>query len=399
MERAVLHCDANSFFASVECLYHPEYRTIPMAVAGDAEQRHGIILAKNEPAKALGVATAETIWAARKKCPELLLVPPRHGEYSKFYRILNGIYCSFTDLVEPFGVDESWLDVTGSRRLFGDGMAIAEQIRRRVREETGGLTVSIGVSFNKTFAKLGSDYKKPDAITRITRENFRDLVWSLPVGALLFIGESAAQRLAEQGISTIGQLALADREVLVGTLGRGGAAAQDCANGLDDSPVLPFDHHSVAKSVGNGTTPIRDLVGISQIRPCVTDLCEQVARRLRADGLRCCKVQVALKDPRFHTIQRQKPTRFPTDIARELIQTAMELIEANYGEGQPIRSVTVTAGNLIPRDGEVQAELLSDEAGRERLEELELTKDHIRERYGTASIRYANTLPGEEKRK
>ncbi|MGN0968552.1 MAG: DNA polymerase IV, partial [Oscillospiraceae bacterium] len=200
MERTILHCDLNGFFASVELLSHPELRDRPVAVCGDPESRHGIILAKNEPAKRYGVKTAETIWQARSKCPDLVLLPAHHGEYRKYSKLINALYERYTDLVEPFGIDESWLDVTGSMHLFGgSGKAVADRLRREVRE-TFGLTISVGVSFNKIFAKLGSDYKKPDATTVITRENFREIVWPLPVTDLLFVGRSAAGVLAKYGV-------------------------------------------------------------------------------------------------------------------------------------------------------------------------------------------------------
>ncbi|MBO5917332.1 MAG: DNA polymerase IV, partial [Oscillospiraceae bacterium] len=207
MERVIFHCDLNSFFASVELLDHPELRHLPVAVCGDPEGRHGIILAKNEPAKAVGVRTAETIWQAKRKCPELVLLPSHHDRYREFSRRVNAIYEEFTDRVEPFGIDESWLDVTGKLHLFGgDAQALADRIRARVRTELG-LTVSVGVSFNKVFAKLGSDYKKPDATTVIGREDVERMVFPLPVTDLLFVGRAAAQELARYGVHTIGQLA------------------------------------------------------------------------------------------------------------------------------------------------------------------------------------------------
>jgi len=391
-DRVILHCDCNAFFASVECLHNPQYRDVPMAVAGDEQTRSGIILAKNELAKKCGVITAETIWQARKKCPGLVLVPPRHGEYHKYYLKINDIYQQYTEQVEPFGVDESWLDVTGSQKLFGPGPEIAETLRNRIKSEIG-LTVSIGVSFNKVFAKLGSDYKKPDAVTVITRDNFRDIVWKQPVEAMIFVGSNAAEALRKIGVRTIGQLALADRELLYKTLGKGGPAVCDYANGLDESPVLPFEHTHEVKSVGNGTTLPRDLSTTQEIRNCVTELCELVAGRLRACGMRCTTVNVALKDPQFHTISRQKPTKIPTDITKELIETAMEIIGANYRDGKLIRSVTVTAQNLVPCDAKEQLSLFAQaDYRREKMHELEEVKDRIRKKYGRDALRYANTL-------
>jgi len=391
-ERVILHCDCNAFFASVECLHNPQYREVPMAVAGDEQTRSGIILAKNELAKKCGVTTAETIWQARKKCPGLVLVPPRHGEYHKFFLQINDIYQQYTELVEPFGIDESWLDVTGSQKLFGTGPEIAQQLRNRIKSEVG-LTISIGVSFNKVFAKLGSDYKKPDAVTVITRDNFRNIVWKQPVETMIFVGSTSADALHKIGIRTIGQLALADRELLYKTLGKGGPAIFDFANGKDESPVLQFEHTHIVKSVGNGTTLPHDLSTTQEIRSCVTELCELVAARLRACGMRCTTINVALKDPQFHTISRQKPTASSTDITKELIETAMEIIAVNYRDGKLIRSVTVTAQNLEPSDAKEQLSLFSQaDYKREKMHELEEVKDRIRKKYGRAALRYANTL-------
>ena len=220
-DRVILHCDCNSFFASVECLRDPSLWQVPMVVCGSVEDRHGIVLAKNEPAKKYGIQTAETVYSAKRKCPALVIVPPHYSEYARISRSVNEIYCRYTDLCEPFSIDESWLDVTGSRTLFGDGMQIAEAIRRAVREEIG-ITVSIGVSFNKTFAKLGSDYKKPDAITYIGRENYRDILYPLPVTDMLFVGERTAEALRAAGIRTIGDLARASDAFLRSRLGKAG---------------------------------------------------------------------------------------------------------------------------------------------------------------------------------
>ena len=236
MDRTILHCDCNSFFASVECVFRPELKDVPMAVSGNPENRHGIILAKNELAKKAGVVTAETVWQARQKCPELVLVPPRHQEYVRFSGLVNAIYQRYTDQVEPFSIDESWLDVTGSRALFGSGETIADAIRRAVREELG-ITVSVGVSFNKIFAKMGSDYKKPDATTVITRENYRQLLWPLPISDLIFVGSASRNALRELGIYTIGDLARTDPALLTARLGKAGTVLSTYARGEDESRV------------------------------------------------------------------------------------------------------------------------------------------------------------------
>lgn len=389
MDRTILHCDLNSFYASVELLEHPELRQSPVAVCGDPKSRHGIILAKNEPAKAQGVKTAETIWQARQKCPGLVLLPAHHDKYRHFSQLVNTLYGRYTDLVEPFGIDESWLDVTGSMHLFGgSGLAVAEALRQAVKLEFQ-LTISVGVSFNKVFAKLGSDYKKPDAVTVISRENYRQLVWPLPVSDLLFVGRAAAKTLAGHGIRTIGDLAAADREALVALLGKHGFQLYEYATGAEHSPVAPQSRQEQPKSVGNGNTFRRNLVGWEEIRPGVAMLCESVAQRLRRQGLKCTSLQVTIRDPNFKDICRQKRLSTPTYLSRELFQGALELIAASWTPTAPIRALTVTALGLLPEEeaGE-QLDLFSTQSPlrRERLEQLERTVDGIRTKYGKAVI-------------
>ncbi len=389
MDRTILHCDLNGFFASVELLEHPELRGAPVAVCGDPALRHGVILAKNEPAKAFGVQTAETVWQARRKCPGLVLLPAHHEKYVRFSRLVNAVYGRYTDLVEPFGIDESWLDITGSMHLFGgSGPDIADDIRRTVRGELG-LTLSVGVSFNKIFAKLGSDYKKPDATTVITRENFRDVVWPLPVGDLLFAGRTAVALLAEYGVRTIGQLAAFDREALAALLGRHGAQLHDYANGLEHSPVLPLDARLLPKSVGSGLTFPRDLLGPEEVRSGVFLLTDGVAARLRKHALKCTAVQVTIRDPQFQDLCRRKKLCAPTCVSRDLSAAALALIAASWNPGAPIRALTVTALGLVPAEeaGE-QLDLFAADAAprREKREKLERAVDEIRKKYGRTAI-------------
>ena len=317
MDRVIFHCDLNSFYASVELLDHPELRHLPVAVCGDPASRHGIILAKNEPAKRFGVKTAETIWQARKKCPRLVLLPAHHDKYREFSRQVNQLYQEYTDLVEPFGIDESWLDVTGSLHLFGG--ALAHQLRRRVRGELG-LTISVGVSFNKVFAKLGSDYKKPDAVTLISPDNFRALVWPLPVTDLLYVGRAAADTLKRFGVRTIGDLARFDREALFSLLGRHGRQLHAYANGLDRSPVSSACQENAPKSIGNGLTFPRSLSGREEICSGIAMLSDRVAVRLRRAGMKAAGVSLAIRDPDFRDISRQRRLEPPTCLARELSQ-------------------------------------------------------------------------------
>jgi len=400
MDRVIFHCDLNSFYASVELLDHPELRHLPVAVCGDPESRHGIILAKNEPAKAFQVKTAETIWQARKKCPDLVLLPAHHDKYRDFSRRINLVYQEYTDLVEPFGIDESWLDVTGTLHLFGgDPKALADQLRDRIRTEFG-LTISVGVSFNKVFAKLGSDYKKPDATTVISRENFKEMVWPLPVTDLLYVGRAAAQTFEKFGIRTIGDLARFDRESLFALIGKNGAQLHDFASGSDNSPVAPATQHTPPKSVGNGLTFSRNLQGRDEIRAGITQLSDQVGARLRRYGMKCQGVSLAIRDPAFHDISRQCRLDTPTCLAREIAAAAMVLADSCWNMSSPVRALTVTAIYLVPED-EAGAQLDLFSAGqsqrRERLEKLEGTLDTIRAKYGKGAIAPASAPrdPGE----
>ena len=389
MDRTILHCDCNSFFASVECVLRPELRSVPMAVCGDPESRHGIILAKNELAKKFGVRTAETIWQARRKCPGLVLASTHFEEYRNYSRRINEIYRRYTDLVEPFSIDESWLDVTGSKELFGDGKRIADELRNVVQRETG-LTISVGVSFSKIYAKLGSDYKKPDATTVIGRKNYRQIVFPLPVGALMFCGRKMEETLNSLGIHTIGELAETKREFLYARLGKAGTQLHDYANGLDSDPVHDFNDIREVKSVGNSVTFRRDLCGAEDIARGVAAIADSVASRLRRHGLKCWVVQIGIKDPNLKTITRQKTLRFPTHLAKELSTAAMKLIRQSWNLSAPIRMLSISGTALVPNDApeEQLCFFESDDGahGRVRQEKLESALDIIREKYGSGSV-------------
>lgn len=394
-DRVILHCDCNAFYASVECLLHPAYRDVPMAVCGDPENRHGIVLAKNERAKRFGVQTAETIWQARRKCPDLVLAPPHRDQYALYSKKVNAIYQQYTDLVEPFGIDESWLDVTGSQKLFGPGPQMADRLRAQVRRETG-LTISVGVSFNKIFAKLGSDYKKPDATTVITRENFREVVFPLSVDALLYVGKSAREALRKMRVRTIGDLAHADRRLLEASLGKAGGELHDYANGLDTSPVKSIYEPREVKSVGNGLTFKRNLVGWDDIRLGIAVLADTVAARMRRSGVKCYTVQLNIRNPSFHTISRQRPLPVPTFLAKELADAAMKILQDSWNPKAPIRMLTLTGTNLVPAD-EAPGEQLSlfeqsNQEARKKQERLETTLDAIREKFGRDAVNICGVL-------
>ncbi len=391
MERTILHCDCNSYFASVESIDHPELKSVPMAVCGDPDSRHGIILAKNELAKHYGIKTAETIWQAKKKCPHLTLVRSHHHKYQEYSELINQIYEQYTDLVEPFSIDESWLDVTGTLHKFGTGKEIADTLRRRVHEEIG-VTISVGVSFNKIFAKLGSDYKKPDATTVITRENFQSILWPLPATDMLFVGSASAERLANVGIETIGAIANAGREQMKAILGRSGETIWDYSMGLDASPVKSSRDVEQPKSIGHSITFPHDLRGRQEICAGLLALCDQVGSRLRKHGLYCSTVQIQIRDPYLRTISRQQKLAAPTNVTKVIYDAAVAIAEKSWAMSAPVRLLSVT-GTSLTENCTAQMTLIGDTT-EEKLKNAKLdhAMDNIRSRFGKDAISYGRLM-------
>ncbi len=383
-DRCILHIDMNNFFATVECRGREDLVGKPVAVGGDAEARHGIILAKNYEAKSYGIRTGESILEARRKCPKLVILPPHYDEYVKVSRAARRIYSDYTDLIESFGIDECWIDVTDSEYLFGGGVKIADEIRERIKCELG-VTVSIGVSFNKIFAKLGSDLKKPDATTLISRENFRTLVWSLPAEELLFVGRSTKRRLNTLGIFTIGELANAECDLLSRFLGKNGIMLQNFALGRDSAPVLQKDTFYAVKSVGNSTTTPRDLSTQREAEIVFAVLCESVAVRLRGEGKKCRTVSISVRSSDLSWCSKQCRVE-PTYSEREIYRAAMELY-GTLGNGKTVRSLGVCGADLCPERDEQISIFDGETVGRARLEVLEKTTDSIRNRFGKYAIR------------
>ena len=388
LDRVILHCDCNSFYASVELLDHPNLKDLPVAVGGDSESRHGIILAKNEAAKKYDVQTAETIWSAKKKCPSLIILKPHHEKYYETYLKINDIYKRYTDLVEPFSIDESWLDVTASTMLFGDGKTIADRIRGEVKEELG-ITISVGVSYNKIFAKLGSDMKKPDATTVITREDYENIVKTLPASDMIFVGRNTAKELNILGIKTIGDLANADEKLLVDKFGKFGKTLSIYARGEDDSPVASIYDKNQVKSVGNGMTFKRNLQNISDVEKGIISLSETVANRMREKKVKCTTIQVTIKDEKFNTISRQKKLNNPTHTAKEIAAVAVGIVKDNWNFNRAIRALTVTGANLVSEDFEEQVSLFKekDEEYFEKYLKVEKVVDELKKKYGDDSIK------------
>ena len=383
--RTILHSDMNNCYASIELLHHPELRGKPLAVGGDPEARHGIVLAKDQLAKKAGVQTGMALWQAKQVCPDIVFVPPRMDLYLRFSRLAHEIYADYTDMQEPFGVDESWLDVTDRCTLKGDGFQIANQISNRIKRELG-ITVSIGVSWNKIFAKLGSDYKKPDAITVISKENYKDIVWKLPASDLLYVGRSTEKKLRTLGILTIGQLAQADPKLLKSVFGKMGLVLSLFANGEDQTPVNRENIHAPIKSIGNSTTTPRDLETYEDVAIITYALSESVSARLRENNFTCNVVEISVRDNELYSFTRQKKISNPTDITNEIAETALALFRENYKWEKPIRSIGVRASDLTNPCYATQLSLFVDEAYRDKLRRADRTVDEIRRRFGYKSI-------------
>lgn len=390
MRRVIFHVDQNCYFASVEMIAHPEYRNVPMAVAGDAEKRHGIILAKNQLASQAGVKTAEVIWQAKLKCPDLVLAPSHYEKYEFYSQKLREMYMEYTDRVEPFGLDECWLDVT---EVIGDRdpRDLADEIRRRVREEFH-LTCSVGVSFNKIFAKLGSDYKKPDATTVITEDDFKQIVWPLPCSDLLFVGKSTAQSLNKINIKTIGDLAAADKDFLVSYIGKNGLDLWRHANGLDDSEVRTSDYRRTVKSVGNSSTTANDMTSINEISSVYHTLSSSVATRLRRHKLKGNVVQITVRDKDLKVYEKQKILFRYTDNAKDIYEAAMDLFKSSYDWHAAVRSIGVRLTGLTAADAPEQISLFDEVEKDNKTKKLDKTIDLIRDRYGKDSLKVCAEL-------
>ena len=390
--RTILHVDLNNFYASVECLYNPALRDKPVAVAGDPKNRHGIILAKNMPAKKLGVKTGEAIWQAKNKVPDLICVPPQYDKYLRFSRAARQIYYRFTDQVEAFGIDECWLDVSGSLNLYGTGPEIAEKIRRIMKDELG-LTVSVGVSWNKIFAKFGSDYKKPDAVTCITQDNYQDIIWSKPASELLYVGHSTARKLKGIAIFTIGDLARRDPELLKLTLGKWGLILSDFARGLDSSPVRVIDERSAVKSIGNGVTTPRDITNTDDAKIVYICLAESVAARLRENALKCSGVEITLRDNSLYTVTRQMQLPYPTCYAEDILKAAMQLLYRNYDfyRNKHLRSIGLRGINLVTAETGYQLDMFAPDTT-DKKDKLAKAVDQLRRRFGHDAVLRAATL-------
>ena len=394
MGRTILHVDLNNFYASVECLYNPEIRDKPVAVCGSQSTRHGIVLAKNGIAKAFGVKAGDAIWEAHAKCPGLVVVRPNYMQYLKFSIYARKIYENYTNLIEAFGIDENWLDVTDSTRLFGSGEEIANEIRKRIVSELG-ITASIGVSFNKVFAKLGSDIKKPNATTVISEEDFRDKVWSLPVKDLIYVGPSTYSRLHDIGICTIGDLANAPLKYLIKRFGQWGQTIWIFANGYDDMPVTKLEFQPAIKGVGNSLTTPRDICSSEDVKILIYVLAESVAERLRRHNLKGRTVQIYIRSRDLSSIERQAQLSTHTFVSSEIAEKAYEVFLNSWDWSTTIRTLGVRVTGIVTVDTCMQSSFFDEEKHIKR-EFLEKSIDGIRSRFGHYSVQRAMLLSSKD---
>ncbi|NLJ70424.1 MAG: DNA polymerase IV [Clostridiaceae bacterium] len=384
-DRTILHCDMNAYYASVEIKLNPSLRGKPVAVAGSQADRNGIILAKSEEAKQQGVKTGEVIWQAKQKCPNLITVPPQYDQYILHSKLAHKIYYDYTDQIEPFGLDECWLDVTASKALFGGGIQIAKLISQRVKKELQ-LTLSIGISFNKVFAKLGSDMNKPDAITYVSQENYTDLVFKLPARSLLGVGSATERKLTKYNILTIGDLARTDPAFLQSKLGINGVKLWSWANGLDNGRVRVYGESIPVKTVGHGITTTEDLYTDIEVWRVLLALSENVSKRLRSHSLRARGVQISVRRNDMSGTEFQAPLPYATYNSFYISQNGFMLFKERYDWKKPIRSLTIRAINLESSNIPRQINLFSDFSKLAKLEDLEDVMFSLHQRYGAKIV-------------
>ncbi len=391
MARVILHADLNNFYASVACLNRPDLREVPLAVCGDPTLRHGIVLAKNMPAKKMGIQTGMVIWQARQLCPNLTTIAPDFNEVLRLSGVVRGIFGRYTSHVQPFGVDEAWLDISEPGMTIARGVSIANHLRHTVREETG-LTVSVGVGDNRIFAKLGSDLKKPDAVSVVCQENRAAVLDPLPVGELLFIGRSTARKLNNIGIYTVGQLNETDPAILKGLFGKTGLMLSGFARGDDAAAVLESEAAPKMKSIGNSLTSARDMCSAHDARISLFGLCESVAARLRRHGMRGRVVRLWVRDTQLESFQRQCTLDFAAECSDDLFAAAYALLEQNWDMKTPLRSLGVSVSKLESADSLMQLSFLPEDERRQKHMMLDRAIDGIREKYGHFAIQRAVML-------
>ena len=392
MERAILHCDMNNFYASVECMLDPSIKDKPVAVCGSEKERHGIVLAKNYYAKDYGVKTGDAIWQAKNKCPNLIVIDtPHFDEYAKYSRLARNLYREYTDLVEPMGLDECWLDVTASTLLFGKPKKIADEIREKVKKKFN-LTISVGVSFNKTFAKLGSDLKKPDATTVITKENYKDVVWPLPVSSLLGVGRKTNEKLKEKLIYTIGDLANTKKDRLIMLFGKNGGYLYDAANGLEDDEVQKYEELEEVKSISHGITTVKDLSNNDEVWKVMLELAQEIGLKLRSKKLRANGVSVSIRDEELYWEQFQSKFSSSEQSAINIANLAFKLFKSRYSWERKVRNVTIGVMYLVPEDKPEQLSIFDALNQKDKVEKAEKTMEELNQRFGTEIVKNASLI-------
>ena len=379
-QRIILHCDVNNFFASCECALNPSIKDMPVAVTGNKEKRTGIVLAKNTIAKSFGVNTGDTIFEAKKKCPDLICVNPHHDVYEKYSRRIRAIYEEYTDKVEPFGIDECWLDITDTVKFFGSPMDVANTLRKRIREEIG-VTISVGISFSKIFAKLGSDMKKPDAVTEIPYSNFKKITYHLPINSIIGIGKKLEKKLNALNIFTLGDLANSDIKLLKKRFGVVGVDLYNKVNGIDDNEVASVEDFRQIKSIGNGTTTLVDIHTRYDIKSVVTFLADEIATRLRFHGFMGTTIHVALRKSDLTWVSKSHTTNSPTNTEKDITRESMKIIDELYYPDMYIRSIRISVSNL--QDENMQLDLFDTKNNKQKLNKA---IDKIRDKYGYKSI-------------
>ncbi len=395
MERIILHSDLNAFYASVEQMLHPELKGHPVAVCGSVEDRHGIVLTKSQQAKEMGVKTGMAVWQAKEKCPKLIVVQPHYDQYLKYSEAAHEIYSRYTDRIEPFGIDEVWLDLSDGRRAFDSGKDLADEIRETMKGELG-LTVSIGVSYNKIFSKLGSDMKKPDGTTVISENSFKEKVWPLPASDLLFVGRATAKRLYGYGITTIGGIAQTSPDYLRSWFGINGVKLWQFANGYDRSRVCEYGYEPPAKSVGHGLTFTADLIDTAEVYHAFLELAQGIGKKLRATNAAATAVSIFVRTNQLYWQQYQERLANPTQSWRVLAETAYSLFRGKYNWQYPVRSLTITARQLIPADAPRQTDMFFDQEAFDKQEKLENTIFELRRRFGNNAVTLVGLMNNEK---
>ena len=391
-DRWVIHSDINNFFAAVACLKNPAIRKLPVAICGDIKLRHGIVMAKNMLAKDSGVKTAITNGQALEKCPELHIEPPDEETYDEFSKDINYyLYSNYSNLVEKFSIDESFIDITDLVRDKYDARIIADEIRIKMREEYG-LTCSVGVSFNKSISKLASDLYKPDATTIITRENFKEIVWKLPADSLIGIGKSAMRAFKIMKITTIGDIAIAPVDLMEKIFGKWGWYFHRYANGEENSSVKHKEYVIQPKTIGNVETTPRDMKTIEDVKRVIYMLSERVTSRMREQNYKCRTVQVSIREYDLKFCERQGKLEQPSYITNNIAEKAMDIFKTRYNFTKPLRSIGVKACDLVPETVMIQNSFFDDIEQDEKREKIAKTMDRLRNMFGYEVIKRGITL-------